>query len=273
MNPYLPREAEIIRRSEESPNTVSLLLRLTDGQPYDFAPGQFNMLYLYGCGEVAISVVSDTEDDGLLMHTIRALGRITRGLTALKPGSRIGLRGPFGRGWPMTEAEGRDVVIVTGGLGCAPSVSVIHYILSRRERYGRLSILQGVKHTDDLIWRAQYDAWSALPDVQVLLAADVAEPGWHGHVGLVTTLFDRLHLTADRTVAMLCGPEVMMRAGAEGLQALGLNADSIHLSMERNMQCAVGHCGHCQIGAHFVCRNGPVFRWPEVRSLLGTRGF
>ena len=271
MNPYLPREAEIIKRSEESPNTVSLFLRLTDGQPYDFAPGQFNMLYLYGCGEVAISVVSDAEGSGLLMHTIRALGRITRGLTALKPGSRIGLRGPFGRGWPMTEAEGQDVVIVTGGLGCAPSVSVIHHILGQRERYGRLSILQGVKHVDDLIWRAQYDAWSALPDVDVMLAADIAEPGWRGHVGLVTTLFDRLQLApADRTVAMMCGPEVMMRVGADGLQALGLAADNIYLSMERNMQCAVGHC---QMGAHFVCRNGPVFRWSEVHSLLGTRGF
>ena len=106
-----------------------------------------------------------------------------------------------------------------------------------------------------------------------MLAADIAEPGWDGHVGLVTTLFNRLHLNADRTVAMLCGPEAMMRAGAEGLQILGLDADSIHLSMERNMQCAVGHCGHCQIGAHFVCRNGPVFRWPEIRSLLGKRGF
>ena len=159
MNPYLPREAQIIKRSEESPNTVSLLLRLTDGQPYDFAPGQFNMLYLYGCGEVAISVVSDTEDSGLLMHTIRALGRITRGLTALKPGSRIGLRGPFGRGWPMTEAEGHDVVIVAGGIGLAPLRPALYHALAHRERYGRVVLLYGARTPRDMLYRKELERW------------------------------------------------------------------------------------------------------------------
>lgn len=273
MNPYLPREAEIVGRTEESPNTFTLELRLTDDAPYDFLPGQFNMLYLHGSGEVPISVVADAEASGVLSHTIRALGRITHGLAALRVGDRIGLRGPFGRGWPMSAAEGHDVVVVTGGLGCAPSVSIIHHILTHREHYGHLSILQGVKHTDDLIWRAQYEIWGNLPDVEVHLAADVAGPEWHGHIGLVTALFDRLDLAPSRTIAMLCGPEVMMQASAEGLHELGLAADAIYLSMERNMQCAIGHCGHCQMGGHFVCRNGPVFAWPEVRSLLGVRGF
>jgi len=277
MNCYLPREAEVVARITESPDTFSLQLRLTDGQPYSFEPGQFNMLYLHGVGEVPISIVADAAADGdpnaMLTHTIRAVGRVTRGLAVLQAGDRIGLRGPYGRGWPMRAAQGRDVVVVTGGLGCAPSVSIIHHILGQRERYGRLSILQGVKHTDDLIWRAQYDTWAALPDVQVLLAADVASPGWSGHVGLVTTLFEQLELAPQRTVAMLCGPEAMMRAAAAGLQARGLPEEAIYLSMERNMQCAVGHCGHCQIGGRFVCRDGPVFTWPELRDLLGTRGF
>jgi NAD(P)H-flavin reductase len=149
----------------------------------------------------------------------------------------------------------------------------MHHILTHRERYGHLSILQGVKHTDDLIWRRQYDAWAQLPDVEVHLAADVAEPNWHGHVGLVTALFEYLQLEPGKTIAMLCGPEIMMRASAEGLHALGLADDAIYLSMERNMQCAVGHCGHCQIGGNFVCRKGPVFSWPEVHALLGIRGF
>jgi NAD(P)H-flavin reductase len=277
LNPYLPREAEIVGRDEESTDTVSLHLRLTDGLPYDFEPGQFNMLYLHGIGEVPISIVAEADADGegpgVLTHTIRALGRVTRGLAALGVGDRIGLRGPYGRGWPMWAAEDHDVVVVTGGLGCAPSVSIIHHILRDRERYGRLSILQGVKHTDDLIWRAQYDAWAALPDVRVLLAADVAAPGWHGHVGLVTALFEHLEFEPARTVAMLCGPELMMRASAEQLHARGLAAGDIYLSMERNMQCAVGHCGHCQIGGSFVCRDGPVFAWPALRELIGTRGF
>ena len=270
MNCYLPREAEVVGRTDESPNTFSLQLRLTDGQPYSSAPGQFNMLYLYGAGEVPISIVGD--GNGVLTHTIRALGRVTRGLQHLRIGDRIGLRGPYGRGWPMREAQGRDVIVVTGGLGCAPSVSIIQYILERRTQYGRLSILQGVKHTDDLIWRGQYETWSQLPNVRVLLAADVASPGWKGHVGLVTALFDQVKISAE-TCAMLCGPEPMMRAAANGLHARGVAADHIHLSMERNMQCAVGHCGHCQFGGQFVCRDGPVFAWPAVRELLGTRGF
>jgi NAD(P)H-flavin reductase len=275
MNPYLPREAEIVERVAETPDTFSLQLRPTDGEPYAFEPGQFNMLYLHGVGEVPISIVCETDAAGgaSLTHTIRAVGRVTRGLAALEVGDRIGLRGPFGRGWPMRAAEGQDVVVVTGGLGCAPSVSIIHAILKRREHYGHLSILQGVKHADDLIWRAQYDAWSGLPEVQVLLAADAAAPGWQGHVGMVTALFDHLELTGERTVAMLCGPEVMMRASAERLHARGLAASDIYMSMERNMQCAVGHCGHCQFGGSFVCRDGPVFAWPELRGLLGTRGF
>lgn len=273
MNPYLPREARIVARTEESPNTFSLYLVLTDGEPYAFEPGQFNMLYLYGVGEVPISIVGEDRDSGVLTHTIRTLGRVTQGLAQLNVGDCIGLRGPYGRGWPMREAEGRNIIVVTGGLGCAPSVSIIHHILEHRERYGHLSILQGVKHTDDLIWRSQYDAWAAIPDVQVMLAADVAEPGWHGHVGLVTALFEQLHIDAERTTAMLCGPEMMMNAAASGLHQRGIAAGQIHLSMERNMQCAVGHCGHCQFGGRFVCRDGPVFPWPEVRPLLGTRGF
>lgn len=275
MNCYLPREAEIVDRIDEGPDTFSLHLRLTDQQPYDFEPGQFNMLYLHGVGEVPISIVAeaDTGHGALLSHTIRALGRVTHGLAALRPGDRIGLRGPYGRGWPMRTARGRDVLVVTGGLGCAPSVSIIHHILANREHYGHLSILQGVRHTDDLIWRAQYEAWAALPGVRVLLAADVAAPGWEGHVGLVTALFEHLELRPQHTIAMLCGPEMMMRAAAEGLHNRGLPPAAIYLSMERNMQCAVGHCGHCQVGGSFVCRDGPVFAWPELRDLLGTRGF
>lgn len=273
MNPYLPRTAEIVERTAESGDVFSLHLRLTDGGAYAFAPGQFNMLYLYGVGEVPISVVAEQPANGLLTHTIRAVGRVTRGLAKLQPGDRIGLRGPYGNGWPIDRAAGRDLVIVTGGLGCAPAVSVIEHVLADRARFGHLFILQGVKHADDLIWRDRYAAWARLTDVTVLLAADVASPGWHGQVGLVTALFDRLALTPGRTLAMLCGPERMMQAAAERLVDSGLDAASVYLSMERNMQCAVGHCGHCQIGAHFVCRDGPVFAWPALRGLMAVRGF
>lgn len=272
MNPHRPREAEIVARDDESPSTFSWHLRLLDDAPFDFSPGQFNMLYLFGAGEVPISIVSQDPAQQTFMHTLRAAGRVTSAMQRLCAGDLIGLRGPYGRGWPMDAAIGRDLVIVTGGLGCAPAVSIVHRVLAERERYGRVSILQGVKHADDLIWREQYAAWAQQRDVEVLLAADVATPGWPGHVGLVTALFDRLDDLDRDAVAMLCGPEVMMRAAATELHARGLDAEHIHLSMERNMQCAIGHCGHCQFGAHFVCQDGPVFAWPEVRALLDVRG-
>jgi len=271
-----PHAATVVARTQESPSIFTLELRLDDAAAhaaYRFAPGQFNMLYLYGVGEVPISIMSDPEDRDGIGHTIRAVGRVTRGLAELQPGDQVGLRGPFGRGWPLQEMGGRDVVLVLGGLGCAPAVSVIHYVLKRRERFGKLVIIQGVKHADDLIWREQYDRWSKLPDTQVLVAADEGAALWPWHVGRVTGLFGLARFNPERAVAMMCGPEGMMRVAAEHLLARGLPESSLFLSMERNMQCAVGRCGHCQFGGAFVCRDGPVFNWGEVKTLLAHRGF
>jgi len=271
-----PHAATVLARTQESPTIFTLQLRLDDAAAqaaYRFAPGQFNMLYLYGVGEVPISIMSDPEDRNGIGHTIRAVGRVTRGLAELQPGDQVGLRGPFGRGWPLQEMGGRDVVLVLGGLGCAPAVSVIHYVLRRRERFGKLVIIQGVKHADDLIWREQYDRWSKLPDTQVLVAADEGAALWPWHVGRVTGLFGLARFNPERAVAMMCGPEGMMRVAAEHLLARGLPESGLFLSMERNMQCAVGRCGHCQFGGAFVCRDGPVFNWGEARTLLAHRGF
>src|SRR3569833_1045369 len=274
-NAYLPREAEIVERIEESPSLFTLRLRLTDPAlqaAYRYAPGQFNMLYLHGAGEIAISIVSDPDDPRLIDHTIRAVGRVTRGMQKLKQGDRLGLRGPYGRGWPMQEAEGRDVVVVTGGLGCAPVAPVITYIARRRERYGRRNIVQGVKHSSDFIWRERYAAWRALPDTQVLLAADAGEPLWPWHIGRVTDLFDQLRYDPQHVSVMMCGPEGMMHVVARHMQAAGVAQRDIWLSMERNMQCALGHCGHCQYGAQFICRDGPVFSFDRVAALFVEQG-
>ncbi|MEJ2398926.1 MAG: FAD/NAD(P)-binding protein [Gammaproteobacteria bacterium] len=275
-NAYLPYEAEIIERRQESPSVFTLRLSFTDPAvhaAYRFAPGQFNMLYLPMVGEVPISIVSDPQDEHMLDHTIRAVGRVTKGLARLQAGDRVGVRGPFGRGWPLAQSEGQNIVLITGGLGCAPSVSVINYVLRRRAQFGRLTIIQGVKHSDDLIWRQSYEQWSQLPDVHVYLAADVAGPGWPWREGRVTSLLDEARIDKFDSVAMLCGPEIMMRLTVEALLERGIPGDDIWLSMERSMQCAVGHCGHCQIGGNFVCRNGPVFPYPEVQPLLGKEGF
>jgi sulfhydrogenase subunit gamma (sulfur reductase) len=274
--PYLPREAEVIQNVPEARGINTLRLRLVDSdaqQHYDFVPGQFNMLYLHGVGEVPISIVSDPDDPAVFDHAIRAVGGITRTLVQLEPGDRIGIRGPYGRGWPMDESVGRDVLIVTGGLGCAPVVSVINYIERRRADYGRVTILQGVKHSNDLIWRERYERFAAAPHTRVLMAADVVSEGWTGIEGPVTALFEGLQLDISRSLAMMCGPERMMQAAASLLQLRGLPDESMFLSMERNMRCGIGHCGHCQIGPLFCCHDGPVFRYDQIKDLYCHVGF
>jgi NAD(P)H-flavin reductase len=271
----IPVEAEVRERIEESEAIFTLSLRLVDGRchrDYRFVPGQFNMLYLYGVGEIAISIVGDPETPELLQHTIRNVGRVSRGFARLREGDRIGIRGPFGRGWPLNEARNRDVIIITGGLGCAPVVPVINHVLHRRRQHGRVAILQGVKHSDDLIWRDRYERWDREPFTQVLLAADVSGPEWRGYRGRVTGLIEQLDVDFANSVTMMCGPEPMMAAAARQLTERGLDPGRIWLSMERNMQCGVGHCGHCQFGARFICRDGPVFPYSEIRRLFGERG-
>ncbi len=274
-NPYLPLSARVLERIQESPTLFTLRLELTDPKAqaaYAFAPGQFNMLYLHGVGEVAISIVSDPTEGQVIDHTIRAVGRVTHGLAKLRAGDHLGLRGPFGRGWPMGQAQGRDLVIVTGGLGCAPVVSAIEYVLRRRDDHGRVNIVQGVKHADDFIWRDRYDRWAAHPRTKVLIAADVGTPLWPWHVGLVTELFDQLAFDPKHATIMMCGPEGMMRAVARDMLAMDVPDRDIWLSMERNMHCATGHCGHCQLGPRFVCKDGPVFSYDEIAELLQVKG-
>ncbi len=265
--------AEVVERQQESGDIFTLRLRLIDPRQrarYRFQPGQFNMVYLHGVGEVAISIVSDREDSTLLNHTIRAVGRVTRGLQRLQAGAQIGLRGPYGRGWPLQQAKGHDVIIVTGGLGCAPVVSAITEIEQQRAAYGRLLIVEGVKHHQELIYPDRYLHWQKMERTEVVLCSsgDCAAP-WPWHTDRVTDHLEGMHSAG---IALLCGPEGMMVAAAERLQQRGLPATSIWLSLERNMQCGDGFCGHCQLGSHFVCRDGPVFSWEEIGEALKVKG-
>ncbi|WP_415892674.1 FAD/NAD(P)-binding protein [Neptuniibacter sp. PT8_73] len=270
-----PLVATVTEVISESKTIFTLRLQLTDLKEraaYKFEPGQFNMLYLFGVGEVPISIVSDPKDEGVIDHTIRIVGRVTEGLAKLKQGDQIGLRGPFGRGWPLPDTKNKDLLIVTGGLGCAPVVAAINYALKRRDHYRRLSIVQGVKHSNDLIWSERYDLWRQLENVEVFLAADESGPAWPFHKGRITELIDQVTVDPSNALAMICGPEGMMNAAAEKLIGLGIDPAQIFLSLERNMQCAVGHCGHCQFGADFICKDGPVFPYPAVRDRLGMEG-
>lgn len=272
---YLPHPAEIIARIQESPTIFTLKTRFIDPDhhPVTFLPGQFNMLYLYGVGSVAISISSDKSDKSCLSHTIRAVGHVTKALQALQAGDYIGIRGPYGQGWPLERARGKDIIIVTGGLGCAPTVSVINYILARRKQFGALKILQGVKHSDDFIFKKQYAEWQQSMDTEVYIAANLAGPHWPWGVGYVTDMIQTLALDPEKTLAMMCGPEMMMHAAINALVKKGMEEDSIYLSMERNMACGIGHCGHCQYGGLFVCKDGPIFPYPTIKALFCEKGF
>lgn len=274
-NCYLPREVEIVERTQETPDIFTWKLRFTDPEAagsYSFRHGQFNMLYLYGVGEVAISVMSG--GDGVLWHTIRAVGRVTRAMMNLPEGAHIGLRGPFGTYWPLDRAKGRDIVFITAGLGCAPVTSSIRHVVANRDHYGRLVIMQSVRYRNEGLWEPQYDQWRALPDTQVLLTASRDKTRWpNWELGRVGVLLDKADYDKQNCIVMMCGPDAMMHDTAATIAALGVPGENIYLSLERNMQCAVGHCGHCQLGGKFVCKDGPVFAWPEVEAVMGVKGY
>lgn len=269
---HTPREAVVTERIQDSHDTFTMRLSISGADHFSFEPGQFNMLYLYGVGEVPISIVPDPGKENSFDHTIRVVGRVTTGLEALQPGTKVGIRGPFGRGWPVDQARGDDLLLVTGGLGSAPLVSVIDRVMANRSDYGRLYILHGVKQDRDLMWQERYLEWDLHADNTVLLTADAPSPDWPWFQGTSVALFSKLEIDPGRTTAMLCGPEVMMLAAIEGLRAKGLADHRIWLSMERNMQCGIGRCGHCQAGPKFVCKDGPVFCVSEISELLGVRG-
>jgi len=268
--PYLIHPARIVDRRTETAGIYTYTMRFVDPavrRAFRFKAGQFNMLYAFGVGEVAISIVSDPADPESLEHTIRIAGRVTGVISGWKVGDVVGLRGPYGNGWPVDEARRRDVVIITGGLGCAPVVGLINYIFRRREEYGQLHILHGIKTPNDLLYRERFDEWRRAPRTRVYLPADRPDKSWHYKIGVVTELFDEL-MVSPSSIAMLCGPEVMMRLAARSLQSKGIAEDDIFLSMERRMECAVGLCGHCQYREHFVCKNGPVFTYRTVKELF-----
>jgi sulfhydrogenase subunit gamma (sulfur reductase) len=274
-NPYLIQPATIVEKIKEADDIDTYRLRFVDEQvrrSYRFAAGQFNMVYLFGVGEVAISIVSDPDEPESLDHTIRAVGRVTKAIAQLQPGDELGIRGPFGQGWPLEAIRGKDIVIVTGGLGCAPVVGAIEYIFRRRSQYGTVNILHGVKTPRDLLYRERFDAWGRHPDTQVLLTSGQPDKTWHDHVGVVTELFEQVAVDPARTVALMCGPEIMMRLGASILIERGLPAAAIHVSLERHMECGIGLCGHCQLGPYFLCKDGPVMSYDKVVLFLGQAG-
>ncbi len=261
-----PRVFAVRERRRETHDTVSLVI---DDATGEYAPGQFNMLCAFGKGEVPISV--SAVEGTRVTHTIRSVGLVTEALTRLAPGAAIGVRGPYGTGWPVAELRGRDVVIVAGGLGLAPLRPAIRAVLAGRADYGRVVLLYGARTPADLLFTREFERWRGRFDVEAMVTVDAAPTGWKGDVGVVTKLFRRLNIDADSAGALVCGPEVMMRFAASGLVDSGIDESSIWLSMERNMQCGGGLCGHCQLGPFLVCRDGPVLPYWRLAPLMRVK--
>ena len=236
-----------------------------------FKPGQFNMLYAYGIGEIPISISGDPDDRERLVHTIRAVGAVSEALTKLGKHDLIGVRGPYGSSWPIEETAGSDVLVIAGGIGLAPLRPAIYQLLKRRASIGLFSILYGARTPEDLLFRQEVETWRRMPDMQVRVTVDQATKEWIGDVGVVTKMLGKVRFDPADTIAMICGPEIMIRLTATRLIDLGVASDQIYVSMERNMKCAVGTCGHCQFGPHFVCKDGPIFTYEHITPLLNVR--
>jgi NAD(P)H-flavin reductase len=266
----LPVLVRIRERRAETPGVFTLTLE-APATGWTFRPGQFNMLYVFGVGEAAISLSGDPADQTRLVHTIRAVGSVTEALARLQVGDTLGLRGPFGSAWPLEEARGQDVVIVAGGIGLPPLRPVIYHLLRQRSDFGRVVLVYGARTPTDVLYADELDQWRKCDDVQVLVAVDQGDPSWRGAVGLVTELFPRCRFNAQRTIGLVCGPEVMMRFVIREFLKRRVGEDRLFLSLERNMQCAVGFCGHCQFGPEFVCLDGPVFRYDRIQLFFSVR--
>lgn len=271
-NPMVPvaHRVQRVRRETSDTFTLELACKGGAGAAY-FAPGQFNMLYMRGVGECAISISGNPDTPETLVHTTRAVGVVTHAMAQLKPGHVIGVRGPYGRPWPVDEADGLDVVIVAGGIGLAPLRPLIYRLLADRSRYGKVVLLYGTRTPEDILYRREIEQWRGRFDTDVLISVDRASGNWRGHVGVVTSLIPRAPFDPYNTVAYVCGPEIMMTFTVDALRRRGVAPDRIFVSLERNMKCGIGWCGHCQFGPKFVCKDGPVFRFDAVEQLLGIR--
>lgn len=269
----VPKFRPIDRVTQETDDVVTLSIRPDDQAPElaRFKPGQFNMLYAFGIGEVPISISGDPTAMDQIVHTIRAVGPVSDALSKLEHNAPVGIRGPFGSSWPVEEAAGGDVLVVAGGIGLAPLRPALYHLIAERERYGRVAFLYGARSPDDLLYRPEIEIWKQRPDLQVRVTVDRAGEDWTGDVGVVTMLLPKLNVRPATTVAMICGPEVMIRFTAAALENLGVAPERIFVSLERNMKCAVGSCGHCQFGSHFVCKDGPIFRFDQVKHIMSIR--
>lgn len=269
-DPMMPQFVKISKLVWETEHVYTIYLTPNEEMEggFKFKPGQFNMVYVFGAGEAAISISSSPYRPKTLIHTIHKVGTVTSALSKLKKGDFIGIRGPFGSSWPVQAGFGKDVCIIAGGIGLAPLRPVIYSLFKNRKDYGKIFILYGARTPQDLLYRVELEQWGRLYDAEVHVTVDRGDQSWKGNIGFAAQLLVYLPLDKKNTISMVCGPEIMMKYTVEDLLEKEIPQENIYLSLERNMKCAVGFCGHCQFGPKFICKDGPVFSYPEVRHLL-----
>lgn len=268
----VPRPFVVQRVRRETADTVTIeLLPPSPDEAFPFIAGQFSMLYRFGIGEVAISISGDPTNPSPLVHTVRGVGAVSNAICAVKRGDVVGVRGPYGAGWPVSLLDGQDVVIIAGGLGLAPLRSVVYHLLADRARYGRVLLLYGVRSPDNMLYTQELERWKQCLDLEITV--DRGDDAWTGHVGVVTTLLAKERLDPRRTIALMCGPEVMMRFTLRELERQQIPRDQMFVSLERSLKCAVRLCGHCQLGPAFICADGPVFRYDRIQPFMSIREY
>ncbi len=265
----VPQPFRVRRRRRETADTWTLTLEPLAGAPISPGPGQFTMVYAFGVGEIPISVSGS--HDGLLVHTVRAVGAVSAAICNAKQGAVLGVRGPFGTTWPVQDAVGHDVLVIAGGVGLAPLRTAVQTLERSCEDYGEVTLLYGGRSPGDLLFRRELESLRRRGKLNVDVTVDAARPDWAGKVGVVPKLIDGAHFDPETVIALVCGPEVMMHFAVTALRERGVDAGQIYLSMERNMRCAVGHCGHCQLGPTLVCRDGAVYSYDTLEPLMGVR--
>jgi NAD(P)H-flavin reductase len=272
----LPHWAEVANIIQEGEGVSTYHFRFIDPnvrEAYHFEPGQFNMVYIPGVGEAAISMSSNLEDaEGLVVHTIRHIGNVTRAASRLKIGDMVGIRGPFGTFWPLEKMEGMDVVIACGGIGLPPLRGAIQNILRHREKYGKVILLYGARTAKDLLYPGEYELWQK-SDISMELTVDRGDDTWTGRVGVVPMWFYHFKVDPHKTFVLTCGPEIMMRFVIYEALARRIPAERIYISLERNMKCGQGACGHCQQGRFFICKDGPVFPFSALENIFNVEEY
>ena len=267
----IPTPCKIERVYRETDDTFTFVLAPPEDQEFTFAPGQFNMVYAFGVGEVPLSISGDPSRKDILVHTLRNVGPVTHEICGQKKGQVLGIRGPFGKPFPLENQKGRDIMVIAGGIGLAPLRPIVHHLKNHREDYGHIAILYGSRTPHDLLFKTELKEWRRRLDMDVEITVDIADQIWHGNVGVVTKLIASSSFDPINRTAYLCGPEIMMKFTVAELRKHGMDTKNIYLSMERNMKCAVGFCGHCQYGPHFICKDGPVFSYDQIENLFTKR--